>query len=290
MAKIKRDPVTGKETTGHEWNGIEELDSPVPKVVLLFLAATIIFSVACWILLPTFPLGKTYTKGVLGTDQRKEVAQKVAAAQAQRQEWASRIESMSYEQIMADPELMKVVKQTGHTLFQDNCAACHGMNATGGPGFPDLTAKKWLWGGTPEQIAETINVGINGTHADTRVSQMLAFGRDGMLTQTQILDVATYVQALSQPVEASPERLAAGAKIFAEQCATCHGDNGKGKQDVGAPDLTDNSWIYGGDLNTIYKTIYGGRQGQMPSWEGRLSPLDLKLLTVYVSTLPEAKK
>src|SRR5690606_17951842 len=158
VAKIKRDPVTGKETTGHEWNGIEELDSPVPKVVLLFLAATIIFSVACWILLPTFPLGKTYTKGVLGTDQRKEVAQKVAAAQAQRQEWASRIESMSYEQIMADPELMKVVKQTGHTLFQDNCAACHGMNATGGPGFPDLTAKKWLWGGTPEQIAETIKV------------------------------------------------------------------------------------------------------------------------------------
>lgn len=289
MAPEKLDPVTGKMTTGHEWNGIEELDSPVPKVVLWCLAATIVFSIVSWVLLPTWPLGWTYTKGLLGVDQREEVAETLTAANAQRAVWTSRIEQMDYAEIKADPALMEMVQQTGQTLFQDNCAACHGMNATGGPGFPNLTTNQWLWGGEPEQIAETIKVGINSTDPETRVSQMLAFGRDGMLTPQQVGEVTAHVQSLSQKVDATPEQLEAGAKVFAENCVACHGDNAKGMQEVGAPDLTDQFWIYGGDKQSIYSSIFGGRQGHMPHWGDRLSPVDLKLLTVYVSTLPEAK-
>lgn len=283
----KPDPVTGQMTTGHEWNGIEELDTPVPKVVLFFLAAATLFAVAYWILMPAWPLGWTYTKGLLGIDQREVVASQVESAAVARAAWTDRVAAMSFAEVEADEVLMRDVRETGRTLFVDNCAACHGINATGGPGFPDLAAKAWLWGGDAETIAETIRIGINSTNENTRVSQMMAFGRDGVLDQDKIEAVVDYVRSLSgQPREgANAERLKLGQEVFAANCVACHGESGKGKQEVGAPDLTDNHWIYGGDRQSIYTTIYSGRQGHMPNWGGRLSPLDIKVLAIYVHTL-----
>ena len=189
MQEGARDTVTGRMTTGHEWNGIEELDTPVPKVVFFFLALAFLFSLICWLLFPTFPLIATYTKGLLGVDQQQLVTDQVKEAAAERAGWENDILSKSFAQVESDPALMQKVQETGRTLFQDNCAACHGVNATGGPGFPDLTSKTWLWGGDIDSIAETIRVGINSTADDTRVSQMLAFGREGILDHAKILDV-----------------------------------------------------------------------------------------------------
>jgi cytochrome c oxidase cbb3-type subunit 3 len=281
----KRDRVTGRTTTGHEWNGIEELETPIPRVVFLFLGATLVFSLICWVLFPTWPLGSTYTKGLTGFDQRNLVTEQVAKAKAERvSAWSGKVEAMSYAEIEADPALMQPVKEAGRTLFMDNCAVCHGVNATGGPGFPNLAAKSWLWGGEPEAIEETIRVGINSTSEDTRVSQMMAFGRDGILVPQQISDVATYVRSLSG-AEGDATQIEAGRQVFADNCVACHGDNAKGSHDTGAPDLTDHFWIYGGDVNSVYASVYSGRQGHMPHWDARLSPLQIKLLTLYVHSL-----
>ena len=193
--------------------------------------------------------------------------------------------------IKADPDLMQRVAETGRTLFTDNCAACHGVNATGGPGFPNLAAKAWLWGGAPEKIAETIRIGINSTNSDTRISQMLGFGSTGTLDQKQVGNVVAYVRSLSadQGGGVDAESIKAGEEIFAANCVSCHGDDAKGKQDVGAPDLTDKNWIYGGDLDSVYTTVYSGRQGHMPHWQNRLAPAEIKLLALYVDTLGGAK-
>ena len=178
MAVEERDPYTGYMTTGHEWNGIKELNTPVPRPVYFFLIVTALFSVVYWVLMPAWPLGVTYTKGLLGIDQRNTVTESLKQAALERSVWTKRIEAGSFKEIQADPGLMDIVRQTGRTLFGDNCAACHGSNAQGGKGFPNLTTASWLWGGDPENIAETIRVGINSAHPKSRASQMLAYGRD----------------------------------------------------------------------------------------------------------------
>ena len=288
MYEGKRDTVTGRITTGHEWNGIEELDSPVPKVVLFFFGLAFLFSVICWLVYPTFPLVTTYTKGLLGIDQQQQVTEQVKEAAAERASWESEIVAKSFDEIQSDPGLMARVAQSGPTLFQDNCAACHGTKASGGPGFPNLTSKSWLWGGEIDKIAETIRIGINSSNDDTRVSQMMAFGRDGILTRQQVQDVAAFVQSLSG-TQGNADRIKAGQEVFAANCVSCHGDTGKGLSDMGAPDLTDTFWIYGGDSQTIYTTIYSGRQGHMPHWGGRLSEASQKVLALYVATLEAPK-
>ncbi|CAM5218655.1 cytochrome C [Bosea thiooxidans] len=292
MADATRDPVTGRMTTGHEWNGIEELDTPIPRVVLFFLATTTLFAVIYWLLMPAWPLGWTYTKGLLGIDQREVVAQQVRDAAAERAAWTARVADASFADIAADPALMRHVRDTGRTLFTDNCAVCHGTEGKGGPGFPNLAAGSWLWGGSPEAIAETIRAGINGTAKDTRTSQMMGFGRDGVLQREQVLAVVAYVRSLSgqKLTEAGQARLAAGKEVFAANCVACHGEDGKGQQDLGAPDLTDAHWIYGGDEQSVFNSVQNGRQGHMPSWEGRLSPTDIKLLALYVGTLAGGAK
>jgi cytochrome c oxidase cbb3-type subunit 3 len=288
MAIGERDPHTGHMTTGHEWNGIKELNTPVPRAVFFFLVLTFAFSLVYWVLMPSFPVGRTYMKGALGIDQRGTVAQKLEAASAERAAWTAKIESEDFAAIAADPALMRIVRETGKTLFGDNCAACHGRNAEGGKGYPSLADAAWLWGGDAATVAETIRVGINSGHADARTSQMLAFGRDGTLDRAAIRSVAAYVQSLSNPALAKGDEAAAvatGKEVFAANCVACHGEDGKGSTEAGAPNLTDAFWIYGGDRQSIFTTIYGGRQGVMPSWEQRLSPLDRKILTLYVLDL-----
>jgi cytochrome c oxidase cbb3-type subunit 3 len=284
VEKQERDGYTGYLTTGHEWNGITELNTPVPRAVYFFLTIAFLFSVGYWILMPAWPLGVTYTKGLLGINQRKVVAASLEQAAIDRSVWTKRIETESFAAIQSDPKLMDVVRETGHTLFGNNCAACHGRDAKGGPGFPNLMTSSWLWGGDPEKILNTIRVGINSTHPDSHVSQMPAFGRDQMLQGADVLKVATFVYSLSHPDARGldPKTVEAGKTIFAANCVACHGNDAKGNSELGAPDLTDQFWIYGGDLDTIHTTIWGGRQGHMPTWESRLSALDRKILTLYL--------
>src|SRR5262245_580787 len=288
MAVTERDPHTGYLTTGHEWNGIKELNTPVPRAVYVFLITAFLFSFVYWILFPAFPLGWTHTKGLLGIDQRTTVAEALKQAAADRESWTRRIETANYQDIQADPALMTIVRQAGRTLFGDNCAACHGFNAKGSKGFPNLTTSSWLWGGDPETIAETIRVGINSSHPKSRLAQMVAFGRDRILSPDDVENVVSYVQAFSQPAVArrvAAEKLDAGKKVFIASCASCHGDDGKGKTEVGAPDLTDQHWIHGGDAQSIFNIVWHGRQGQMPTWEHRLGAVERKILALYLVDL-----
>jgi cytochrome c oxidase cbb3-type subunit 3 len=290
VAIEKRDPHTGYLTTGHEWNGITELNTPVPRVIYFFLITTALFALGYWLLMPAWPIGTTYTKGLLGIDQRMIVGQSLKQAALDRAQWTDRIAKEDFAALQRDPAIMAVVRETGRALFGDNCAACHGRNASGGPGFPNLTTNAWLWGGSPEAIAETIRVGINSAHPQTRSSQMPAFGRDGVLPRGDIENVVAFVRSLSQPASVPADKAAAGKTVFAANCAACHGDDAKGKTDVGAPDLTDAVWIYGGDAQSITATVFGGRQGHMPTWEERLSLVDRKILTLYLTDLRKAPR
>ncbi|WP_087001892.1 cytochrome-c oxidase, cbb3-type subunit III [Rhizobium sullae] len=288
MEVTERDPVTGRETTGHEWNGITELDTPVPRGVLIFLIVTHIWAIAWWFFVPAWPLGTTYTKGLFGIDQKTTVEAQVVEAERSRSGWMSRIATEPYDTILSDEALMQTVRDTGRQLFGDNCAACHGRDGKGRANYPDLTDDDWLWGGGPQLIEQTMRVGINTRHAESRIGQMPAFGRDQMLDREQVRSVAAYVYSLSHSDYSTPanvDRLEAGREVFVTTCAACHGEDAKGKSDVGAPNLTDSTWIYGGDLDTIIASVHGGRQGHMPTWDERLTTAEIRTLALYVHDL-----
>lgn len=275
----ERDPVSGQITTGHEWNGIKELNSPVPKVVFASLVLGAIYLVVATILLPAWPGITGYTRGLLGVDQRDTVNRAVEQARMARSEWTDLIDSQPLEQSLADPALMDIVRDTGSTLFIDNCAACHGIEGTGGPGFPNIAEGRLSWGDDIETIHETIRVGINSGHPETRFAQMLAFGRDGMLPRADIVALTGHVLGLSDPqAETDP----AVAETFAFNCASCHGDDARGVTDFGAPDLTDPHWTFGGSRDAVFSSIFNGRAGHMPHWEDRLSGTETRLLALFV--------
>lgn len=288
MEVREHDPVTGRETTGHEWNGIKELDTPVPRAVLIFLVVTHLWAIAWWFLVPAWPLGTTYTKGLLGVDQHTAVEERIAVDAAARAAWTGRVVGESYEVVLADEALMQAVRDAGSQLYGDNCAACHGRDAQGAAGYPDLTDDDWLWGSGPEAIEQTLRVGINTAHAESRIAQMPAFGRDQMLDRDQVRQVAAYVYSLSNPDYSTADtlpRIEAGREVFAVNCAACHGETGQGLAEVGAPNLTDDRWLYGGDLETIIASVHGGRQGHMPTWDERLSDAEIRILALYVHDL-----
>lgn len=278
----ERDAHSGYLTTGHEWNGITELNSPVPRAVWGFMTVTHVVAIILLILLPAIPLWSTYSKGLLGFDQHSAVNAAVATAQQNRSDWTAQIASQPFGAIQTDPALMGIVQGTGATLFGTNCAACHGSAGLGGPGFPNLADADWLWGNDPEIIAETLRVGINADHPDTRIAQMLAFGHDEILSRADVTALAPHVIGLSVPGTVPDP---AAATLFAENCASCHGEGGQGLQEIGAPNLTDAIWLYGGDEASVRGTLWNGRMGQMPAWEARLTDVDRKILTLYVLDL-----
>lgn len=288
MALGERDPHSGHMTTGHEWNGIKELNTPVPRIAWIFLSAAALFALVYWILMPAWPIGTTYTKGLLGLDQKTRVGEDLRQAAQGRAVWSEAIERQPFAAIASDPALMQAVRRSGGTLFADNCSVCHGADAQGGPGYPDLTDDTWLWGGDPETVAETIRVGINANHPETRFSEMPAFGADQLLGHDEILALTAYLRSLAakSPDAVKVETAAAnGGDIFAENCAACHGEDARGNPELGAANLTDPFWLYGGDPQSLYRTLWRGRQGEMPAWEDRLSLLDRKILTLYLLDL-----
>ena len=283
------DHVSGKTTTGHQWDGIKELNTPLPRWWLLTFYATIIWAIGYWIAYPAWPLVSSYTTGVLNWSSRSAVAVELANLEKIRGEKMAALGSASLADIEKDPALLALARARGKTVFGDNCAPCHGSGAAGAKGYPNLNDDDWLWGGTLDQIMQTIQYGVRSGHPKTHESAMLAFGKEGVLKPEQIVAVANYVRSLSGLPTAPGYDAAAGAKIFADNCVACHGDKGQGNQELGAPNLTDKIWLYGSDEATIIETITNGRSGVMPAWVDRLDPSTIKVLAVYVHSLGGGK-
>ncbi len=283
------DHVSGRSTTGHEWDGIKELNTPLPRWWVLTFYATILWAIGYWVVYPAWPLVSGYTTGVLHYTNRAAVTEDLAQLEALRGEKMKVLGNASLGQIENDPALLALARARGKTVFGDNCAPCHGSGAAGAKGYPNLNDDDWLWGGSLDQIMQTIQFGARSGHAKTHEGQMLAFGRDGVLKKEEIVTVANYVRSLSGLSTTPGYDAAAGKKIFADNCVACHGEGGKGNQELGAPNLTDQIWLYGSDEATIVETITNGRAGVMPAWVGRLDPVTIKALTVYVHSLGGGK-
>jgi len=289
MAKEEIDSFTGTTTTGHEWDGIKELNTPLPRWWLWVFYATIIWSVAYWIVYPAWPLVSGYTRGVFGYSSRADVATELAALQKMRGAKAVMIASANLDQIEKDPSLRAFANAQGKAAFGSNCAPCHGIGATGSKGYPNLNDDDWLWGGTLPAIYQTIQYGIRSGDPEARENQMPAFGKDAILTKEQIVQVANYVRSLSGlPVQRGVD-VAAGKQIFADNCSVCHGEDGKGNQELGAPSLADRIWLYGSSEADIIATVTNGRGAVMPAWHNRLDPATIKALAVYVHSLGGGK-
>ncbi|HEY0105565.1 MAG TPA: cytochrome-c oxidase, cbb3-type subunit III [Rhizomicrobium sp.] len=286
MADAKKDvdPVTGTETTGHEWDGIRELNTPLPRWWLGLFHLCILWAVGYWIFMPAWPGISGYTHGLLDHSQRDDVAAQLNALKAARHDKERALRTASLQRIQADPDLQQFALAEGRALFGDNCAACHGSGGQGAHGYPNLNDDVWLWGGRLEDIRHTITVGVRSTSPDTRQSQMPAFGRDAILKPEQIDDLTEYVVHLSgRAADARAERRA--TRLFADNCAMCHGPSGEGDRGMGAPNLTDNEWLYGPTRADIRDQIWNGHGGVMPTWGGRLAPEEIKALAVYVHSL-----
>jgi cytochrome c oxidase cbb3-type subunit 3 len=283
------DTVTGVETTGHVWDGdLKELNKPLPRWWLYVLYACIVWSIGYWILYPAWPLVDGYTRGTLGYSQRTEVTNEVALAKESQAKFVEAIAASSVADIEKNPDLMEFVLRGGATHFGNNCAPCHGKGAQGFKGYPNLNDDDWLWGGTVDAIERTLRYGIRSGHGETHDSQMPRFGLDQILTSAQISDVAEFVLSLSR-ASTDAEAVSRGSAIFAEQCAACHGPEGKGTAEMGAPNLSDAIWLYGGGKSEVEETIRSGRSGVMPAWESKLDPVTIKMLAIYVHSLGGGK-
>lgn len=285
MTKREVDDYSGVETTGHEWDGIRELDNPMPRWWLWTFLACIIWAFGYMIFYPAWPLVSEPTPGVLGYSSRAELHKEVAEVKASRAGLIARIESMSLDDIRRDADLRQFATNGGRAAFAVNCVQCHGSGAAGSPGYPNLNDDDWIWGGDLQTIETTLLHGIrHAADDDSRLSEMPAFGRDGILEPAQIEAVAHRVLALAgQPHEA--ELAEAGSELYTENCAACHGDAGKGGRDFGAPNLSDAIWLYGGSAAEIERQIKVPQHGVMPAWGGRLDPITIKQLTIYVHSL-----
>lgn len=279
-----KDEFTGVETTGHEWDGIRELDNPMPRWWLWTFYACIAWAVVYWVLMPTWPLVTQYTEGVLGYSQREVVAEKRKQQLLERSKEGAPLLAASFAQINADPKMQVYAMAAGRSAFGDNCAPCHGSGAQGAVGYPNLNDDDWLWGGKIEDIHTTIQYGIRGEHDDTRINAMPAFLKDEMLTKQEVEQVSEYVLKISGQ-EHDAQKAAPGLQLFADNCASCHGDEGKGDSTMGAPNLTDAIWLYRGDREGILQSVSYSRSGVMPAWEDRLDPVTIKSLAIYVHSL-----
>jgi cytochrome c oxidase cbb3-type subunit 3 len=284
-AKGERDAITGVATTGHEWDGIRELDNPMPRWWVYTFYVTIVLSVVIWLLYPSWPYGRGYLGGLLGSRERLEFEQRYDAAKAAQAQWTDRIAALDAAAIQADPELVQFAIAGGEGGFKTNCAPCHGLGGAGQGYFPTLADDDWIWGGSIDQIEYTIRHGIrNGIDPDARDNAMPAFGADGLLDKAQIGDLTQYVLSLTQR-QTDAEAVSRGATIFAENCASCHGEQGEGMVELGGPALNDMIWLYGGEPEQISAQIYRPRLGVMPPWQGRLDDATIKMLAVYVHSL-----
>ncbi len=272
------------ETTGHSWDGIEEFNNPLPKWWLYTLYVCIIWAVWYSIAYPAWPGIKSATAGYLGWSTRALVAEEIAEVEGRNAAINEKLATVELASIATDPELKTYATSSGAAVFKTWCAQCHGSGAAGAVGYPNLQDDDWLWGGSVEEIRTTVAHGIRQeTDDDTRFSEMPAFG-DDYLEPEQIDAVVNYVMSLSgEPKDASV--VAAGMEVFAEDCASCHAEDGTGDREQGAPNLTDAIWLYGGDYDTVKETVTFSRFGVMPDWNERLTEAQVRAVATYVHQL-----
>lgn len=279
--KQKGDP----KTTGHVWDGIEEFDNPMPRWWLWTLYACIVWAIGYTIAYPAWPGLKGATPGLLGWSTRADVQADIDAVNESNAGIFARLASAELTQVPADAELNQFAVSAGSAVFKTWCAQCHGSGASGAKGFPNLLDDDWLWGGDIEAIYTTVSHGVrNETDDDARYSEMPAFGRDEILEPEQIDQAVNFVMSLSGEAQ-DASKVAEGAVVFEENCSACHGATGTGDRDVGAPNLTDAIWLYGGDYATLTETVTNARFGVMPAWTGRLKEEQVRAVALYVHQL-----
>lgn len=283
--KIEKDIVTGRETTGHEWDGLKELNTPLPKWWVYVLYATVAWAAVWCVLYPSVPGISGYFHGILGYSQRNVVNDEVRAVAAQRAGSMDRIKALSFSDIRKDPQLMAAAGTAGRIAFANNCQPCHAAGGGGQPGYPALAAGGWIWGGTLEAIQQTITYGVRSGDEKARGAvAMPRFGADGILKPDEIQQVADYVMTLYGTAQPAKD-VSAGRKLFADNCAVCHGDAGQGDREKGAPRLASRAHLYGDDRATVVAQIMAPRMGVMPAWHTRLDEATIKSLSLYVHSL-----
>lgn len=284
MAENKRiDAPTGTQTVGHEWDGIEELDTPMPRWWVLTFWACIIWALGYVVLFPAIPMLNSATQGVWNWSSRGQFEQELKAETLRRAPITNALAAIPVEQLAGNEKLYQAAIEGGRAAFKVHCVQCHGSGAAGSKGYPNLNDDDWLWGGDLASVHYTLTNGVRQPdHEATRFSQMPAFA--GVLANGEIDAVTSYVRSLSG-LEKASAKSAAGATVFATNCASCHGADGKGMREFGAPNLADGIWLYGGDKASLTTTVNKARYGVMPRWDNRLDPVTIKMLSAYVHSL-----
>lgn len=283
MTERKKDDVTGIETTGHSWDGIEELNTPLPRWWLWTLYLTIVWAIGYTIAYPAWPMISGATTGLMGWSTRANIAADIKAHEGQNADLVASLVSADMQTLPANADLNRYAIARGGAVFRANCSQCHGSGAAGAKGYPNLLDDDWLWGGDMAAIDYTVRHGIrNDLDDDARYSQMPAFG--DILDRPQIDAVVEYVVSLSSD-EFDAGVADTGAEVYADNCSVCHGDAGLGDRELGAPNIADAIWLYGGDRATLYTTVEKSRFGVMPPWGRRLSEADIRAVSAYVHSL-----
>ena len=291
MAEKRLDEATGTETVGHEWDGIEELNTPLPRWWLYTFYATILFAIGYVIVYPAIPGLHQGSAGLWKWSSRGSLAAETTAAEQERAGTLAAIAATSIENLPANPTLLNAAIAGGRAAFRVNCVQCHGAGAAGSKGYPNLNDDDWLWGGDLKTIETTIIHGIRYPGDDaTRVSQMPSFGHDGILPPGQVEDVASFVRALSGRVAPGSAAAQRGRAVFAANCVVCHGAEGQGGRQVGAPNLSDSIWLYGDSQAEVVASVTNAHAGVMPAWGQRLDPVTIKMLATYVHSLGGGEK
>jgi cytochrome c oxidase cbb3-type subunit III len=284
--KSRIDEPTGTSTVGHEWDGIEELNTPLPRWWLWTFYACIAWAAVYVVLYPAWPMVNSATRGVLQWSSRDDLEREMESYAAKRAPIASAIAATPIAALPGKHELMEAAIQGGGAAFKVHCVQCHGAGGAGVVGlYPSLTDDDWLWGGDLTAIETTLTHGIrNPDHDLTRMNMMPAFGRDAILDAGSINDLVSHVRVISRQEKPSASS-ARGATLFEANCVACHGTNGEGIRELGGPKLTDAVWLYGGSREAIGKTIYAPRNGVMPRWNDKLDAVTIKMLSAYVHSL-----
>ncbi|MDB5686035.1 MAG: ccoP [Rhizorhabdus sp.] len=285
MTDRKIDDATGVPTMGHEWDGIEELDNPMPRWWLWTFYACILFAIGYCVAYPAIPLLNGATAGMLGWTSRGQYAAETLRANGARVATQNRLASVDIATLDPKSPLMHAAIEGGRAAFKVNCVQCHGAGAAGSKGYPNLNDDDWLWGGDRAAIHQTLLHGIRQPGDDaTHMSQMPAFGRDGILKPEEITDLVSFVRTVSHQDKTGPSARR-GESLFATNCAVCHGPEAKGNRQFGAPNLSDAIWLYGGDRESLTATITNARYGVMPAWGAKLDPATINMLTAYIHSL-----